>query len=226
MWVQCDEPPGGEPVDVPREGGRVDELLGVSAAVAVAVAGTEPVEVGISEVELLVAALATAAPPPTRTPASPIPASVCRSRIFIPFTSFDRVMETTPRGAVRPTFRLTALGGSDPRLSGSRTTLRPVSERGLAASWQFPKPGSTEKLLVVQCSAGRRSFDPQTFGVSRNTDSRARWVRDSCCFRVLSVASNEGRPRRGRRVQVTSTIDRCRRMASSNRCAHGQRVGR
>jgi hypothetical protein len=88
------------------------------------------------------------------------------------------------------------------------------------------KPGSTEKLLVVQCSAGRRSFDPQTFGVSRNTDSRARWVRDSCCFRVLSVASNEARPRRGRRVQVTSTIDRCRRMASSNRCAHGQRVGR
>ena len=112
MWLQCDEPPGGEPVGLPREGGRVDEPLGVSAAGA----GAEPVEVGVSEVELLVAALATAAPPPTRTPASPTPASVCRSRIFIPFTSFDHVMETTPHGDIRPTFPVTALAGRIPAL--------------------------------------------------------------------------------------------------------------
>jgi hypothetical protein len=94
MWVQWDDPPGGAVfdelpgggvVDGPPGGGVVDEPLAVSV-----VTDVELVEVGVVEDELLVAALATAAPPPTRTPASPTTANVCRSRIFIssqPFAS-------------------------------------------------------------------------------------------------------------------------------------------
>jgi hypothetical protein len=86
--VQWDDPPGGAVfdelpdggvVDGPPGGGAVDEPLAVGV-----VTDVELVEVGVVEDELLVAALATAAPPPTRTPASPTTANVCRSRIFIP----------------------------------------------------------------------------------------------------------------------------------------------
>ena len=72
-----DEPPGGVDVDDPL-GGVAVETLDVGVA-----ADAEPDEAVVGEGEPPVAALATAAPPPTRTPASPTPASVCRSRIFI-----------------------------------------------------------------------------------------------------------------------------------------------
>jgi hypothetical protein len=94
MWVQCDELPEGgvlaEPPegvgDSPLGGGVVDDALGVSL-----VADVELPDGDVVEVEPLVAASATAAPPPTRTPAKATPASVCRSRILIPFTSFPTI---------------------------------------------------------------------------------------------------------------------------------------
>ena len=94
MWVQCDEPPGGGALDETPEGGVFDapgggvedDPSGVSL-----VADGALLEAGVVEEELLVAALATAAPPPTRTPATATPASVCRSRILIPFTSFPTI---------------------------------------------------------------------------------------------------------------------------------------
>jgi hypothetical protein len=96
MWRQCVEPfggafaelPEGAAVGVPSGGGAVGVPLGDSPA-----AGVEPVgeDVDVGEDEALVAALATAAPPPTSRPASPTPASVCRSRIFNSFTSFSGI---------------------------------------------------------------------------------------------------------------------------------------
>jgi hypothetical protein len=105
IWVQWEEPPDGGACDEPPDGGVsgeppggrvVDDPLGASPAadeelLGAVVGGEVPV----------VAALATAAPPPTRTPASATPASVCRSRIFIPFTSFFSM--------TAPAYRLTMM---------------------------------------------------------------------------------------------------------------------
>ena len=86
-----DELPDGGPFGAAPDGGVVDDPLGDSF-----VAGAELVDEGVDVVdEPLVAAVATAAPPPTRTPASPRPASVCRSRIFILFTSLHGIVEST-----------------------------------------------------------------------------------------------------------------------------------
>jgi len=83
MWGQCDELPDGGVVDEPFGVVVADEPLGV------VVADVEPLAVvDAVEDELPVAALATAAPPPTRAPVSTTPASVCRSLIFIPRVSF------------------------------------------------------------------------------------------------------------------------------------------
>jgi hypothetical protein len=77
MWGQFDEPLDGAVVDERPEGAVVDELPDA------AVVADEALDVGVEEVELLVVALATAAPPPMRTPASPRATIECRSRIFI-----------------------------------------------------------------------------------------------------------------------------------------------
>jgi hypothetical protein len=152
MWVQWAEPPVGGPFDelpeggvfagVP-DGGAVDEPLGDSVDGDVEPVGAEDGSV-VADVgdELLVAALATAAPPPTRTPASPIPATVCRSRNFIsspPFSLIDawsvvvRVIRSTPRiyWHHHPSF-------SGSRRPGSVTTLSPTPESELTAHWDFP----------------------------------------------------------------------------------------
>jgi hypothetical protein len=72
VWVQCEEAPDGAVVGDSADG--------------VVVTDEELLEAGVVDA-LLVAALATAVPPPMRTPAIPTAASVCRSRIFIAFTS-------------------------------------------------------------------------------------------------------------------------------------------
>jgi hypothetical protein len=80
MWEQCVEVPGS---------------CGVCAELPVGVdfgADPAPVEGVIVGGELPVAALAMAAPPNTRAPASPTATSVCRSRIFIAITSFVRTL--------------------------------------------------------------------------------------------------------------------------------------
>jgi hypothetical protein len=149
MWGQFDEPWGGtlaaEPgdaggVDEPSGGVNVDDPLG---AVAVEPLGpsvpadAEPDEAVVADGELLVAALATAAPPPTRTPASPTPASVCRSRIFIAFTPSPRPCCWSL--TVRTFLAFDVPSGRGSRLSGSKTTLRPVPEKVLAAPWEMAK---------------------------------------------------------------------------------------
>ena len=91
MWGQFDElpddgppdaggfwaPPGGAASEEPLEGVVVDDPPD-----AVSAAGVEADVVGVV---VPVAALATAAPPPTRTPVTATPASVCRNRIFTCF---------------------------------------------------------------------------------------------------------------------------------------------
>lgn len=77
-----DDPPGRLGTEDPDDG----LVVGDSPDAAV-VADVEPEEF-VADDAPLVAALATAAPPPMRTPASATPASVCRSRTFIAFTSF------------------------------------------------------------------------------------------------------------------------------------------
>jgi hypothetical protein len=83
MLGQWEEPLDGGLAEDPADDGAV---AGASPDAA-AGADVEPVEPDVVpdvvEVELPVAAEATAVPPPTRMPASPIPASVCRSLIFI-----------------------------------------------------------------------------------------------------------------------------------------------
>ena len=67
--------------------GQFDELFDGAVVAelpdAVVVADEALVDAGVEEVELLVVALATAAPPPMRTPTSPRATIECRSRIFI-----------------------------------------------------------------------------------------------------------------------------------------------
>jgi hypothetical protein len=95
MWGQFDEspdgdvdgdspdaggfgaPPGGPVSEEPLEAAVVDD-----PPEAVPAAGVETDVVGVV---LPVAALATAAPPPTSAPVTATPASVCRMRIFMCF---------------------------------------------------------------------------------------------------------------------------------------------
>jgi hypothetical protein len=97
MWGQFEEFFGG--VVVEPLGGVVVEPLGgvvvepLAGVVVEPLAGVvvEPLEAvvdaGVTTLDPLVAASATAVPPPTRTPASPTAANAWRGRIFIPITS-------------------------------------------------------------------------------------------------------------------------------------------
>jgi len=87
MWGQFDELFDGAVVDDLPDGAVVDDLPDGAVVAelpdAVVVADEALVDAGVEEVELLVVALATAAPPPMRTPTSPRATIECRSRIFI-----------------------------------------------------------------------------------------------------------------------------------------------
>jgi hypothetical protein len=161
MWVQCDAPPEGGAFDVAREGGGFDEAPegGVVEAPGGRVVDDPPgvspggdeelFDVGVVEDELLVAAFATAAPPPTRTVATATPASACRSRILICI----HLLSSASGRACRPRFLVStghlrpvagAWGppfvrhpcGFGSRLSGSPPTLRRTPEKNLAAGWE------------------------------------------------------------------------------------------
>jgi hypothetical protein len=123
MWGQVEDPPDGAVVDeplgtAPSGGAPVGAPLGGDSPDAVDGADEEPVEDGVVVAVVLVAAPATAAPPATRPAARATPARVCRSRIFIRFTSCIR-------------------------LSGAGSTVDLLPERALATPWQF-----LEKLEV------------------------------------------------------------------------------
>jgi hypothetical protein len=118
MCEQCDGCPEGGAFEELPDGGAFDCASEAGALAGVSVVADDELGAAVVEGdELPVVALATAAPPPTRTPASPAPARACLSRTFISFTSSSGYGASLPLVADCPTaFRSLPCGVRIPTL--------------------------------------------------------------------------------------------------------------